>query len=264
GGFIKHALYGEVARKHAPSCCILGACFILVCGKEGCIKHALYGEVARKHVPSCDTLSGIHVSYVGCSNPTRVFYKGQNGSPRYESTLWKSVFKKSGHSQSPLPASSYSNEQPRRRGNQEAEIPLGILVDLVAVGNYGNLTDLVERAVNVEVAVGAEAKYESKRKGVSGPKGKHITFCAFARELVERCGRLLESMLRHVVSLVVLHFAARKVARVCPYVAGQRGCIKHALYGEVARKPALSFDTLSGLHVSYVGCSNPCAFVAAS
>lgn len=35
-----------------------------------------------------------------------------------------------GHSQSPLPASSYSNEQPRRRGNQEAEIPLGILVDL--------------------------------------------------------------------------------------------------------------------------------------
>ncbi|KAH0852757.1 LOW QUALITY PROTEIN: hypothetical protein HID58_093733 [Brassica napus] len=75
---------------------------------------------------------------------------------------------------------------------------------------------------------------------------------------------LLESMLRHVVSLVVLHFAARKVARVCPYVAGQRGCIKHALYGEVARKHALSFDTLSGLHVSYVGCSNPCAFVAAS
>lgn len=44
----------------------------------------------------------------------------------------------------------------------------------VAVGNYGNLTDLVERAVNVEVAVAAEAKYESKRKGVSGQKGKHI------------------------------------------------------------------------------------------
>ena len=44
----------------------------------------------------------------------------------------------------------------------------------VAVGNYGSLTDLVERAVNVEVAVAAEAKYESKRKGVSGQKGKHI------------------------------------------------------------------------------------------
>ncbi|KAH0851704.1 hypothetical protein HID58_091005, partial [Brassica napus] len=215
GGFIKHALYGEVARKHAPSCCILGACFI------GCIKHALYGEVARKHAPSCDTLSGIHVSYVGCSNPGIMDHRDM--SQRYGNQFSRSQ----GHSQSPLPASSYSNEQPRRRGNQEAEIPLGILVDLVAVGNYGNLTDLVERAVNVEVAVAAEAKYESKRKGVSGQKGKHITFCAFARELV---------------------FAARKVARVCPYVAGQRGCIKHALYGEVARKHALSFDTLSGLH----------------
>ncbi|KAF3565321.1 hypothetical protein DY000_02014864 [Brassica cretica] len=59
-------------------------------------------------------------------------------------------------------------------------------------------------------------------------------------------------------------FAARKVARVCPYAAGQRGCIKHALYGEVARKLAPPCDTLSRLHVSYVGCSNPCAFVAAS
>ncbi|KAF2538751.1 hypothetical protein F2Q68_00020783 [Brassica cretica] len=58
-------------------------------------------------------------------------------------------------------------------------------------------------------------------------------------------------------------FAARKVARVCPYAAGQRGCIKHALYGEVARKHAPPCDTLSRLHVSYVGCSNPCAFVAA-
>ena len=35
-----------------------------------------------------------------------------------------------GHSQSPFPASSYSNEQPRRRGNQEAEIPPGSIVDL--------------------------------------------------------------------------------------------------------------------------------------
>ncbi|KAH0852756.1 hypothetical protein HID58_093732, partial [Brassica napus] len=119
GGFIKHALYGEVARKHAPSCCILGACFMLVCGKEGCIKHALYGEVARKHAPSCDTLSGIHVSYVGCSNPM----DHRDMSQRYGNQFSRSQ----GHSQSPLPASSYSNEQPRRRGNQEAEIPLGIL-----------------------------------------------------------------------------------------------------------------------------------------
>ncbi|KAG5414506.1 hypothetical protein IGI04_002073, partial [Brassica rapa subsp. trilocularis] len=66
------------------------------------------------------------------------------------------------------------------------------------------------------------------------------------------------------VSMSLRGLAERKVARVCPYVAGQRGCIKHALYREVARKHALSFDTLSGLHVSYVGCSNPCAFVAAT
>ncbi|KAH0853576.1 hypothetical protein HID58_093067, partial [Brassica napus] len=216
GGFIKHALYGEVARKHAPSCCILGACFMLVCGKEGCIKHALYGEVARKHAPSCDTLSGIHVSYVGCSNPM----DHRDMSQRYGNQFSRSQ----GHSQSPLPASSYSNEQPRRRGNQEAEIPLGILVDLVAVGSYGNLTDLVERAVNVEVAVAAEAKYESKRKGVSGQKGKHIVMTPEDQTLEEWW---------------LCWFAARKVARVCPYVAGQRGCIKHALYGEVARKHAL-------------------------
>ncbi|KAH0893249.1 hypothetical protein HID58_055678, partial [Brassica napus] len=44
----------------------------------------------------------------------------------------------------------------------------------LAAGDYGNLTDLVERAVNVEVAVAAEAKNESKRKGVSGQKGKQI------------------------------------------------------------------------------------------
>ncbi|KAF2580450.1 hypothetical protein F2Q68_00005286 [Brassica cretica] len=46
------------------------------------------------------------------------------------------------------------------------------------------------------------------------------------------------------------YFTAKKVARVCPHAAGQRGCIKHALYGEVARKHALSCDTLLGLHVS--------------
>ncbi|KAF2531296.1 hypothetical protein F2Q70_00030256 [Brassica cretica] len=46
------------------------------------------------------------------------------------------------------------------------------------------------------------------------------------------------------------YFAARKVARVCPYAAGQRGFIKHAMYGEVARKHAPSCDTLLGLHVS--------------
>ncbi|KAF2561967.1 hypothetical protein F2Q70_00015699 [Brassica cretica] len=46
-----------------------------------------------------------------------------------------------------------------------------------------------------------------------------------------------------------LHKAC-SVARVCPYAAGQRGCIKHALYGEVARKHASSCDTLLGLHVS--------------
>ena len=44
----------------------------------------------------------------------------------------------------------------------------------LAGGNCENLTDLVERAVNVEVAVAAEAKNESKRKGVSGQKGKQI------------------------------------------------------------------------------------------
>ncbi|KAH0893252.1 hypothetical protein HID58_055681, partial [Brassica napus] len=113
-----------------------------------------------------------------------------------------------GLSQSPLPASSCSNEQPRRRKNQEAEIPPGSIVDLftqilrqvsrnaqpeeslnmeylnilktikcldtLAACNYRNLTDLVERAVNVEVAVAVEAKNESKRKGVSGQKGKQI------------------------------------------------------------------------------------------
>ncbi|KAF3505028.1 hypothetical protein F2Q69_00042486 [Brassica cretica] len=46
------------------------------------------------------------------------------------------------------------------------------------------------------------------------------------------------------------YFAARKVARVCPQAARQRGCIKHDLYGEVARKHALSCDALLGLHVS--------------
>ncbi|KAH0898855.1 LOW QUALITY PROTEIN: hypothetical protein HID58_048423, partial [Brassica napus] len=35
-----------------------------------------------------------------------------------------------GHSQSPLPASSYSNEQQRQRRNQDAEIPPGSVVDL--------------------------------------------------------------------------------------------------------------------------------------
>ncbi|KAH0853872.1 LOW QUALITY PROTEIN: hypothetical protein HID58_092800 [Brassica napus] len=261
----------------------------MLCGKEGYyVSMSLHGlagsmslrgwvervhkactvrEVARKHAPSCDTLSGIH-----------------------------------GHSQSPLPASSYSNEQPRRRGNQEAEIPLGILVDL--------FTQMLRQSRGRQLwkshrlsregrkcgscGVAAEAKYESKRKGVSGQKGKQIVQFKDSSQqglsrkrshdsylgmetkdvfIVERLvtlldtawqRKLLESMLRHVVSLVVLHFAARKVARVCPYVAGQRGCIKHALYGEVARKHALSFDTLSGLHVSYGGCSNPCAFVAAS
>ncbi|KAF3551107.1 hypothetical protein DY000_02008010 [Brassica cretica] len=44
----------------------------------------------------------------------------------------------------------------------------------LAAGNYGNLTDLVERAVNVEVVVAAKAKNESKRKGVSGQKEKQI------------------------------------------------------------------------------------------
>ncbi|KAG5393288.1 hypothetical protein IGI04_023251 [Brassica rapa subsp. trilocularis] len=43
---------------------------------------------------------------------------------------------------------------------------------------------------------------------------------------------------------------ARKVTRVCPYAAGQRGFIKHVVYGEVARKHAPSCDTLLGLHVS--------------
>ena len=44
----------------------------------------------------------------------------------------------------------------------------------LAAGNYGNLTDLVERAINVEVAVAADTKYESKRKLISGQKGKQI------------------------------------------------------------------------------------------
>ncbi|KAF2572417.1 hypothetical protein F2Q70_00003164 [Brassica cretica] len=63
---------------------------------------------------------------------------------------------------------------------------------------------------------------------------------------VTRQGRLR----KHVPTQLGREFAARKVARVCPYSAGQRGCIKHALYGEVARKHAPSCDTILGLHVS--------------
>ncbi|KAF3543921.1 hypothetical protein DY000_02007219 [Brassica cretica] len=44
-------------------------------GYRGCIKHALYGEFARKHVPSCDALSGLHVSHIGCSNPCALWLR---------------------------------------------------------------------------------------------------------------------------------------------------------------------------------------------
>ncbi|KAF3507316.1 hypothetical protein F2Q69_00007324 [Brassica cretica] len=57
---------------------------------------------------------------------TRVRMDHRDMSQRYGNLFSTSR----GHSQSPLPASSCSNEQPRRRKNQEAEIPPGSIVDL--------------------------------------------------------------------------------------------------------------------------------------
>ncbi|KAF2576661.1 hypothetical protein F2Q70_00003159 [Brassica cretica] len=278
-------------------------------GQIGCINHALYGEVARKHALSCDTLSGLHVSELlildclGLGWRGVIFVSWGPGSLS-DISLGLSSVTLTGLSLArhvALPGHGVGLDG-RFKGVKDGGRTR--LLQRTALGDGVMQPDIWEewwrpacvldmqptmwsmRCRRACVRSHAERLTGCHQPEVTTPVlGRHLQRFLFELRVVQGRPfrvrhafevswdrRLLEEFKKGFWSRFRARgqshnepntFAARKVARVCPYAAGQRGCIKHALYGEVARKHAPPCDTLSRLHVSYVGCSNPCAFVAA-